>query len=712
MLTATCVHLALWVFGAAASAAGPASQIPIVGDANININPTGLRRDEDPEEPPRKLHGRFLHITDLHPDPFYKDGASVDQKCHRQKGDAGYWGAETSSCDTPWSLVNETFRWIDENLKDKIDFVIWTGDSARHDNDVKIPRTSHQIYDLNQKAVHKMLEVFGKADNIDDNNPTNDLLVPIVPNLGNNDIFPHNIMLPGPSKLTHEYVEIWKHFIPEDQYHVFHKGAYFWQQVIPGHNGKIGPSSMGGLAVFSLNTIFFYESNKAVDGCDNKDEPGYQQMEWLDIQLGLMRDRGMKAILIGHVPPAWTETKRNWDPTCWRKYVLWARQYRDVIVGHLYGHMNLDHFFLLDSDELEPGHKTKKGKANKGKTKKGKSKSIEEPVFAKDDVCFIEEYDPETDPVVSISSAEEYLHSLRKSFASLPHPKTDGASSKKDNYKKLIGGKWAERYILTLVGPSVIPNYFPTLRVIEYNTTGLVDNHGKLVVTREDNAETEKNNNNKKKKKKPKKPAAPVKEPHGPSKSSPPGPAYSMQPYSWIGYTQYFANLTEFNARFLEEQQDARDIDVELKKRDVSPAKKKKKASIEYEVEYDTRTDKTYKLKDMTVRSYLKLAQRIVDSSKKKTASLDHSDDDNDALVEDEDTSDLAGEESTGDFNLEKKKKKKHKKPKNGKKPHKNRVWHTFTKRAFVCAVPDEKITQLQEKREGCSARLTLEEED
>ena len=85
----------------------------------------------------RKLHGRFLHITgttlssgslsfvltseiDIHTDPFYVAGSNPDRHCHRGHGDrsAGHWGAEMSSCDSPWTLVNETFRWIDENLKD------------------------------------------------------------------------------------------------------------------------------------------------------------------------------------------------------------------------------------------------------------------------------------------------------------------------------------------------------------------------------------------------------------------------------------------------------------------------------------------------------------------------------------------------------------------------------------------------------------------
>lgn len=131
--------------------------------------------------------------------------------------------------------------------------MIWTGDSARHDNDVHIPRTSAEISDLNEQVANKMVEVFG-----DRNDPSAPTTVPVVPTLGNNDIYPHNIMLPGPSKLTHDFVELWKPFIPEDQYHVFHKGAYFWQQVVPGKNGRMGDLSQGGLVVFSLNTLYVF----------------------------------------------------------------------------------------------------------------------------------------------------------------------------------------------------------------------------------------------------------------------------------------------------------------------------------------------------------------------------------------------------------------------------------------------------------------------
>lgn len=182
----------------------------------------------------------------MHPDPFYKTHSSPEkgEACHRGSGSAGFYGAETSSCDSPISLVNETFRWIEEHIKDEIDFVIWTGDSARHDNDNKIPRSERQVLEQNRLLVSKFVEVFGKPDNANDTDPTNDFVIPIVPTYGNNDILPHNIFEKGPNRWTTEYLRLWRRFIPEEQRHQFQRGGWFSVEVIPNK-----------LTVFSLNTL-------------------------------------------------------------------------------------------------------------------------------------------------------------------------------------------------------------------------------------------------------------------------------------------------------------------------------------------------------------------------------------------------------------------------------------------------------------------------
>ncbi|KAF7523305.1 hypothetical protein PCG10_006709 [Penicillium crustosum] len=537
----------------------------------------------------KPVRGRFLHITDFHPDRLYKPGTSIDRSCHRGQGPAGYFGAEGTDCDSPLSLVNETFRWIEENLKDEIDFVIWTGDSARHDNDEKLPRTADEIMELNVFLSQKWVSIFGEEEVRETLNAAPKISIPVIPTFGNNDIMPHNIFNEGPNKWTKRFAEIWKPFIPEDQRHTFVEGGWFTTEVVPGR-----------LAVISLNTMYFFDSNSAVDGCDAKSEPGYEHMEWLRVQLKILRSRNMKAILMGHVPPARSSEKKNWDETCWQKYTLWMHQYRDVVVGSFYGHMNIDHFMLQDSNKVN--------------------------------------IDSKVDGKVSINSKTDYLQSLRNQWSSLPSPPSGlfedldslsnledlsevgtakkGKGGKKKEKKKQkfldkIGGPWAERYSVSLVAPSLVPNFFPSLRVIDYNVTGLDDvahraelltdevddttvglDHAAIDTTgTSDDSLAAPGIQKKKKKGKGKKKKPKFKVPEPPSPTAPPGPAYSNQAFTLLGYTQYYSNLTKIHEQ-------------------IAAGKRGDDPRIDYEIEYTT-SDDVYQMKDLTVRSFFQLAARI-----------------------------------------------------------------------------------------------------
>ncbi|KAJ8061081.1 hypothetical protein OCU04_010158 [Sclerotinia nivalis] len=686
----------------------------------------------------KHLHGRFLHITDLHLDPHYKVFTSTDEDdaCHRGKGTAGTYGAETTDCDTPPTLIDATFKWIKENVRDSVDFVVWTGDSARHDSDEKIPRVQSEVLDTNRKIAGKFLETFGDG---------NELSIPVISTFGNNDILPHNILLSGPNKWLNTYTDIWDKFIPEEQRHGFQRGGWYYVEVIAEK-----------LAVFSLNTLYFFSHNAAVDGCALRSEPGYEHMEWLRIQLQFMRDRGMKVILTGHVPPARTDSKSLWDESCWQKYTLWLQQYRDIIIGGLYGHMNIDHFMIHDTKDID--------------LLLFEGKSTAPPRALMDDEF-------------TILSAGDYLQDLREDWSGLPNPKDlpismdideeqsddselNNVSDKKKKKKKgdkdkkrdkkkelkKFGGPWGERFVITHVGPSIVPNYFPTLRVIEYNITGLDDSttwSGSTVGIEEQidwldqeeeqfnfdanedstdyihvvddglSAEKRRKKHSKDKKKiknpTPSNPGFII--PSPPSKDAPPGPAYSPQSLTLLGYTQYFANLTYINNLELSSEGSDDGIDTEKWRNGKHGGKVPKDDdpnphAFHYQVEYDTFTDPIYKLKDMTVKSYLKLAHRI---GKYKPAKGDRVED-GEILEEPEVHQD--GEENEDDYknqisisenesiedtedhdiDTEKKKRKKHKKKKHHRK-EKNRVWLSFVQRAFISTLDEDDIESFDDER-------------
>ncbi|KNG48687.1 vacuolar endopolyphosphatase protein [Stemphylium lycopersici] len=699
----------------------------------------------------RRLTGKFLHVTDFHPDPFYKTYSSTtaEAACHRKRGPAGIYGAETTGCDSPYALVNQTFQWIQDNIKDDLDFVIWTGDSARHDNDEDIPRTQKQVIEQNEYMVSRFADVFGQSGG--HGHGTNDFVIPIVPTFGNNDIMPHNIFTSGPNSWTMRYLDIWRKFIPEEQRHQFQQGGWFSVEVIPGK-----------LAVISLNTIYFFTSNSAVDGCAKKREPGYEHMEWLRIQLQILRERGMKAILIGHVPPARVDAKESWDETCWQKYTLFGRQFRDVIVGSLYGHMNIDHFMLQDFEHIEKD------------TEKGRMGVASYSAASDNEMGLLE------DGEVTVASASDYLLDLRKTWAKLPSPP---AKSKKSNkahsqnvneeeeeeeeslwewlksmvskpskdekeakkkYLEEIGGRYAQRYAVSHVSPSVVPNYFPTLRIIEYNITGLEtlgvsSSPGSSYVAQQPISVTDESDDKeysedadatRKKKHKGKKGKKgsrkyKFKVPDGPSKSAPPGPAYSPQSLTWTRYIQYFANLTEINNDFVEPPPDVLDRqttstndlsaitifglavspDGEIENKKWNEGKHKKHQGKQprpephpkefiFEVEYDTKEDKGFP--DLTVRRWVEYARKIGSTeSKKATATEEQGHEAGDAETETNEYDDL---NENDEYDAAKGKKHKHKKGKKGKhhKKHKaSKQWFTFVKRAFVGTIDHHEIKQL-----------------
>ena len=160
-----------------------------------------------------------------------------------------------------------------------------------------------------------------------------DFDVSVIPSLGNNDVFPHNMFALGPTLQTREYYRIWKNFVPQQQQRTFDRSASFLTEVIPGK-----------LAVLSINTLYLFKANPLVDNCNSKKEPGYQLLLWFGYVLEELRSRGMKVWLSGHVPPI----AKNFDQSCYDKFTLWTHEYRDIIIGGLYGHMNIDHFIPTD----------------------------------------------------------------------------------------------------------------------------------------------------------------------------------------------------------------------------------------------------------------------------------------------------------------------------------------------------------------------------
>lgn len=503
------------------------------------------------------IHGRFLHITDIHPDPYYKVGSSPGQQCHSGGGGAGKYGDAVSGCDAPIELMNASLAWIEENLKDKIDFIVWTGDNVRHDNDRRYPRTEQHIFDLNDQVSKIMFQKFGSK---------------LIPSLGNNDVYPHNLFAPGPTLQTRELYKTWQPFIPQLQFHIFNRGAYFFQEVIPNK-----------LAVLSINTLYLFQSNPLVDNCNSKKQPGYKLFEWLGVVLKEMRKRNMKIWLSGHVPP----NEKNYDISCLTKYIIWSYEYRDIIIGGLYGHMNIDHFIPLDSVQAY--------------------KTLSNSVFVdhegdelissniNDQVDFQRAFDyynmsmaPYLDPEVDFKIRSSY-----DTAGGIPNNKVGYMTGLRSSLYASVKGKkksgaHSERYSIAHVNPSIVPTFNSGIRVWEYNITGLEESLTHNVVEPWDAffkglnvlaEEQDKYHDEKKKTKGKKDHSLPPKKP----KDLPLGPAYTPQIFTPERYVQYYADLESINAG---------------------------EKPFKFEIEYTT-DDEVFRMKTLTVDEWVKFSRKL-----------------------------------------------------------------------------------------------------
>lgn len=223
-----------------------------------------------------------------------------DDGCYKGEGLVGLYGVEMIDCDLLYLLVNVMFDWIEVNLKDKIDFVVWMGDMVCYDCDDDLFCMQDQVFGINIWIVDKFVEMFRNEE------MGYGMSILVVLMFGNNDILLYNILLLGLNKWLQMYMYIWRYFILEVQRYSFEFGGWFYVEVI-----------LNWLVVFSLNMLYFFDWNVGVDGCENLFELGFKQLEWLRVQLEFMRERGMKVILMGYVLLVRMDSKKFWDEICW-----------------------------------------------------------------------------------------------------------------------------------------------------------------------------------------------------------------------------------------------------------------------------------------------------------------------------------------------------------------------------------------------------------
>ncbi|RIB23918.1 Metallo-dependent phosphatase-like protein [Gigaspora rosea] len=277
-----------------------------------------------------KLFGKFLHITDLHVDPYYLESSDPISFCHRYSPNpilniAGKFGILSTPCDTPFALSNSTFEFMRSNFED-IDFIIYTGDAVRHDRDKLFKRTEDQVLDGHRRLVEYIQQYFDLSK------------IKFMPSLGNNDEFEHNKLPKGPNDLFSNLSQIWAPLNLNLTTH-FLNGGYYRQDI---HNK---------FSVLNLNSMYFYKKNKLLEDCNITDSAGTLQLEWLERELKNARQEKRMVYISQHVPPVDDANEELYSPACFYKYVQLIGKYSDVICGHFTGHTDKDTLAFVTADE-------------------------------------------------------------------------------------------------------------------------------------------------------------------------------------------------------------------------------------------------------------------------------------------------------------------------------------------------------------------------
>lgn len=271
-------------------------------------------------------------------DDHYTEGATIKSGCHsipkkhvhsKHKQLCSPMGVPGVRMDAPSILIEHTLDWIKREWRDKLDFVIWTGDNSRHDWDKTHPRQETKVLELNSQVTKMMSDLFCSS-------PEHPRAIPVVPVIGNNDVQPHNYIQLNDDVL-YFFEKLWDHWIPKKQRKDFLEGGYFAVDVAPG------------LRVLSINTMFFLKANPLAKSCSKKSSSGHHHMKWYRNQLDKARHDGVKIYVIGHVPPS----PRDFFTSCMTDYMSITADFSDVVFGHFYGHLNMDHFLLYDKREQE-----------------------------------------------------------------------------------------------------------------------------------------------------------------------------------------------------------------------------------------------------------------------------------------------------------------------------------------------------------------------
>nr|XP_054754080.1 acid sphingomyelinase-like phosphodiesterase 3b [Lytechinus pictus] len=269
--------------------------------------------------------GNFLHISDVHYDPLYGNGASPNSSCS-EAVDSAQYPLGSHHCDSPWALVESVFQAMANTKTSDTDFVVWTGDTPG-------------AVDLSLLNSTKVLTII---QNVTDEMRESLPGLQVFPSIGNHDNYPRHILDPDPNDFRDSLADVWDPWLAnyQDANETFKAGGYY---VTPINSN---------LWMIVLNTAMYYFKDPLTEGIT--DPAG--QFDWLDGTLEAAQNTDKKVFISAHILPGSLEgeTKVSFQTSFNVRYLEIIRKYSDVIKGQFFGHHHYDSFRVLYDDTGMP----------------------------------------------------------------------------------------------------------------------------------------------------------------------------------------------------------------------------------------------------------------------------------------------------------------------------------------------------------------------
>ncbi|XP_052822230.1 sphingomyelin phosphodiesterase isoform X2 [Octopus bimaculoides] len=270
---------------------------------------------------------RCLHLTDIHLDTMYQEGANAKCGeplcCRKSNGPpakaadgAGKWG-DYRNCDLPPRTMDNLFNHL-RNIQDQFDYIIWTGDLPPHNiwNQSRSDQT---------KVINILTQYFLKYL------PNK----PMFPVVGNHESSPVNSFPPhyiyGNNSINWLYSalkESWSNWLPETTYSTISNGAFYTVSPYPGFR------------IVSLNTNYCNNLNWWL--LINMTDPN-NELSWLINVLQKAEDKKEKVHIIGHIPPGCNDCLKAWS----NNYYKIISRYESTVAAQFFGHTHMDSFEMF-----------------------------------------------------------------------------------------------------------------------------------------------------------------------------------------------------------------------------------------------------------------------------------------------------------------------------------------------------------------------------